>query len=119
MQRSKNKKNKTEQINDVYMCKTFIMCTELFVRGSVKHKLCEWSLPNINMHWTGKLQFDPQQWREAPLHFAQHLHQKDAIPVSSSSLDPRWNPDVKIQAQQKGTYMFSKDFFHIHKSDGF
>lgn len=28
------------------MCKIFIMCTELFVRGSVKHKLGEWSLPN-------------------------------------------------------------------------
>lgn len=31
---------------EVFMCKIFIMCTELFVRGSVKHKLGEWSLPN-------------------------------------------------------------------------
>lgn len=49
------------------MCKIFIMCTELFARDSVKHKLGEWSLPN-NKYAPERATLDPQQWEEAPLH---------------------------------------------------
>lgn len=90
------------------MCKTFIMCTELFVRGgSVKHKLGEWSLPNTKY-----------AVMRGTTTFAQHLHQRDATLPSPPSV-PNKTQCLNFKPRRTGTKGRTQGFFHIHESDGY
>lgn len=86
------------------MCKIFIMCTELFVRGSVRHEPGEWSLPNASrgLAWSSS----PDSDQRHHYAFAQQLHQRererDASPAPVPPLPSSdKTPDDKFQAPKK------------------
>lgn len=46
--------------SELLMCKIFIMCTELFIRGFGETQAgVSGPFPTPKMHWRGQLQFDP------------------------------------------------------------
>lgn len=100
----------------VPMCKIFIMCTELFVRGrGLSETQAGWVVPSQHQYTLERATFDPWQWREAPL----HLHNIYTREMHPSHPSPSIKTPVKFKAQKiRNKMFFKKGFFHIHKSDG-